>query len=86
MNRESKPDMGEGLMKQPAGRTPPTMPGGPPAAPPNQQRGHGITRDARGEQQPDDASRARQVAAGEKAQRDAAANEPMSPGEPAGGE
>jgi hypothetical protein len=60
------------------------------------QRGHsaqqGITRTDRGEDQPADKARAQQVhkgereSDGEKAQREAAERQPMSPGEPAGHE
>ncbi len=46
---------------------------------------HGIERDTRGQEQPTDKSRAQQ-SAGDKAQRDAALDQSMSPGEPAGGE
>jgi hypothetical protein len=50
---------------------------------------HGILPDHRGQDQPTDKSRAQQVSlgeeAGEKAQRDAA-EQPISPGQPAGGE
>jgi hypothetical protein len=52
----------------------------------------GITRTDRGEDQPADKTRAQQVhkgereSAGEKAQRDAAREQPQSPGEPAGHE
>jgi hypothetical protein len=53
---------------------------------------HGIARTDRGEEQPTDKARAQQVdtgarqSEGEKAQRDAARQQPMSPGEPAGHE
>jgi len=53
---------------------------------------HGIARTDRGEEQPADKARAQQVhkgtrpSAGEKAQRDAAEQQPPSPGEPAGHE
>ncbi len=52
----------------------------------------GIVRTDRGEEQPGDWTRAQQVhkgarqSEGEKAQRDAAERQPMSPGEPAGHE
>jgi hypothetical protein len=51
---------------------------------------HGITRTERGVEQPADKARAQQVhksereSEGEKAQRDAAEQQPISPGEPAG--
>lgn len=45
----------------------------------------GIARDSLGQEQPKDKSRAQQ-SPGEKAQRDAARDQPPSPGEPAGGE
>jgi len=53
---------------------------------------HGITRTERGEEQPADKARAQQVhkgereSEGEKAQREAAEQQPISPGEPAGHE
>jgi hypothetical protein len=51
---------------------------------------HGILPDSRGQDQPTDKSRARQAGleqdAGEEAQREAARSQPISPGEPAGGE
>jgi hypothetical protein len=51
---------------------------------------HGILQDSRGQDQPTDKSRAQQAEpdkeAGEQAQRDAANDQPISPGEPAGGE
>jgi hypothetical protein len=52
---------------------------------------HGITRDLQGQDQPTDKSCAWQSAsggpsAGEETQRDAATEQPQSPGEPAGGE
>lgn len=45
----------------------------------------GIARDSRGQEQPKDKRRAQQ-SSGEDAQREAAREQPMSPGEPAGGE
>jgi hypothetical protein len=45
----------------------------------------GVTTNSRGEEQPKDKSRAQQTS-GEQAQRDAAREQPPSPGEPAGGE
>jgi hypothetical protein len=51
---------------------------------------HGVGQDLRGEDQPTDKSRARQMGTSEspgwKAQRDAALDQPQSPGEPAGHE
>jgi hypothetical protein len=45
----------------------------------------GIARDSRGQEQPKDKGRAQQ-SSGEDAQRQAAREQPPSPGEPAGGE
>ena len=56
-----------------------------PAAGPKERAGHGVHRDLRGEDQPADKSRA-QDAPGERAQRDAALEQPRSPGQPARGE
>jgi hypothetical protein len=53
------------------------------------KRHHGILQDDRGQDQPIDKSRAQQTHLGEEAadaQRDAAVGQPMSPGQPAGGE
>jgi hypothetical protein len=54
-------------------------------------RGHGVQQDSRGQDQPTDKRRAQQASnreeiTGEQAQRDAAAAQPQSPGQPAGGE
>jgi hypothetical protein len=46
---------------------------------------HGIVRDERGQDQPKDKDRA-QKSSGLKEQKEAAQNQPQSPGEPAGGE
>ena len=46
---------------------------------------HGIVRDERGQDQPKDKDRA-QKSSGLKEQKEAAENQPQSPGEPAGGE
>ena len=61
--------------------------------PPHNRRDHqhGIQKDSHGQDQPVDKSRAQQVSLaeespGNKAQREAAATHPFSPGEPAGGE
>ena len=56
-----------------------------PSAGPKERTGHGVHRDLRGEDQPADKSRAQQTA-GEQAQRDAALDQPPSPGQPARGE
>lgn len=48
-------------------------------------RDQGIVRDSRGQEQPRDKGRAQQ-SSGEDAQRQAARDQPLSPGEPAGGE
>jgi len=53
-----------------------------PSAGPKQRTGQGVHRDLRGEEQPADKSRAQQ-SSGEEAQRDAARDQPPSPGEPA---
>ena len=51
------------------------------------RRPHGIVQDERGQDQPTDKGRAQQrTTTGREAQRDAAKNAPMGPGEPAGGE
>jgi hypothetical protein len=60
-------------------------------SPERTDRQHGIVRDSRGQDQPADKSRAQQASfgersAGQEAQRDAATTEPISPGQPAGGE
>jgi hypothetical protein len=61
-------------------------------SPTRTDRQHGIVRDSRGgEDQPADKSRAQQTSvgeqsAGQEAQRDAATTQPISPGQPAGGE
>jgi hypothetical protein len=52
-----------------------------PSAGPKQRTGQGVIRDLRGEEQPADKSRAQQ-SSGEQAQRDAARDQPPSPGEP----
>jgi hypothetical protein len=59
--------------------------GNGPSAGPKQRTGQGVHRDLRGEEQPADKSRAQQPA-GEEAQRDAARDQPPSPGQPAQGE
>ena len=57
-----------------------------PSAGPKERAGHqGIRRDLRGEEQPADKSRAQQNS-GDEAQRDAARDQPPSPGLPARGE
>ena len=72
--------------------TPPSLARGSPDLPKPGSAQHGIARTERGEDQPADKARAQQVhratrpSAGEKAQRDAAEQQPMSPGEPAGHE
>jgi hypothetical protein len=50
-----------------------------------QDRGQGVARDERGQDQPADRQRAQQTS-GLKAQKDAAQTQPQSPGQPAGGE
>jgi hypothetical protein len=65
---------------------------GSPDLPKQGSEQQGIARNERGEEQPTDKARAQQVhkgareSEGEKAQRDAAERQPMSPGEPAGHE
>jgi len=58
----------------------------PHAGPKEHSSRHGIHRDLRGEDQPADKSRAQQTSTGEEAQRDAARDQPPSPGQPAHGE
>jgi hypothetical protein len=55
------------------------------ADPTKQDRGQGVARDERGQDQPTDRQRAQQTS-GLKAQKDAAQTQPQSPGQPAGGE
>jgi hypothetical protein len=59
--------------------------GAGPSAGPKERTGHDVHRDLRGEDQPANKSRAQQPS-GEQAQRDAARDQPPSPGEPAQGE
>jgi hypothetical protein len=72
--------------------TPPAPERGSPDLPKQGSAQQGIARTERGEDQPADKARAQQVhkgareSKGEKAQRDAAEQQPMSPGEPAGHE
>ena len=66
-------------------RSGPELPRQPPGS------SHGIARTERGEDHPADKSRAeqsdkQQPSEGEKAQREAAERQPLSPGEPGGGE
>jgi hypothetical protein len=71
---------------------PPSPERGSPDLPKQGSTQHGITRTERGEEQPADKSRAQQVhksaggSKGEKAQRDAAEQQPEWPGEPGGHE
>jgi len=70
--------------------TPDSPQRGSPDLPKQGSAQHGIARTERGEEQPADKARAQQVhksereSEGEKAQRDAAEQQPISPGEPAG--
>jgi hypothetical protein len=72
--------------------TPDSPQRGSPDLPKQGSAQHGIARTERGEEQPTDKARAQQAdkgarePEGEKAQRDAALQQPMSPGEPAGHE
>jgi len=70
------------FVRRPAGSGPPdtTKNGGVP-----EQTRHGLVKDARDQDQPADKSRAQQQDSGQQAQRDAA-DQPPSPGQPAGGE
>jgi hypothetical protein len=72
--------------------TPRSAERGSPELPKQDSAQQGITRTERGEDQPADKARAQQVhkgereSDGEKAEREAAERQPMSPGEPAGHE